>query len=385
MVGGQIGLTLGAVNQHGINGFAGLELDISGEGSAAHADDALLLDNLHNLVGGQLLQGLAGHDGLVKLVLFIILDDHAQHAGPLIGMGVGSNLHHRAADAGMDGSADKASLLTDDLTHLDMVTRLDNGGGGSADVHGKGNHHGVGFGELHQRQMLGKFLVLHGMNAAVEALIALGASFGNISLDFFHIDLGVVPELNLLIQELLGTTLFGKTLIDFRPGAVLLGVDFALAILGTAALTVHQALGAVHNGADAAGDVQIALGASAAGLLGQRHAMMTGVVQGVGCGKGRNGSKIRYRLHAQAAGDDHYILGSLGNQRSQLLLGLHLVAQEADLGSTGNGFAQRGGKGCHLLNLRLLHGVELFEALVARYQEQVVLPGQQRSKLLARL
>ena len=89
MVGGQVRLALGAVDQNRVDGLAGLQLDIGGERRAAHAHDALLLDDLNDLVGRQLLKRLVGDDGLVERILAVVLDDDAQDAGALVGMGMG--------------------------------------------------------------------------------------------------------------------------------------------------------------------------------------------------------------------------------------------------------------------------------------------------------
>ena len=105
-------------------------------------------------------------------------------------------------------------------------------------MHGQGQDDGIGLGEFLQSQMLGKFLVLGGMDAAVEALVPLGPGLGHIGLDGFHIIDGVIPKLDGLIQEFLGSALLFQALVNLLPGAVLLGVDFAFAVLGAAALDV---------------------------------------------------------------------------------------------------------------------------------------------------
>ena len=381
MVGSQVGLALGAVDQHGIDGLAGLQLDIGGEGSAAHAHDALLLDDLNDLIGGQLFQGLVGLHGLVQGVLAVVLDDNAQDTGALVGVGMRLHGHNGAADGAMDRSADESGLLADELANLYGVTGLDHRIGGSADVHSQGNDHRVGLGELLKGQMLGVFLILGGMDAAVEALVALCPGLGHIGLDGVYIDLGVIPKLDALGQEFLRPSLLLQALIDLLPGAVLLGVDFALAVFGTAALAVNQALGAVYNGADAAGDVQIALGAGAAGLLGQGHAMVTYIIERIGRGEDRQRFHLCHGLHAQAAGNHHHILRPLGNEAGQLLLRLHLVAEEIQLGRAGDVLALDLSEGGKFTALRLFGCVELFEALVAGHYEEVVLPREQAFQL----
>ena len=385
MVGGQVRLALGAVDQHGVNGLAGLQLYVGGERRAAHAHDALLLDDLNDLVGGQLFQRLVGDDGLVERILAVVLDDDTQDAGAFVGMGMGFHRDDRAADAGMHGGADEARLLADELTHLHGVAGLNHRVRRCANVHGQGDDNGVGFGELLKRQMLRELLILRGMDAAVEALVPLGTRLGDVSLDLVHIGHGVIPQLDGLIQEFLGATLLFQTLVNLFPCAVLLGVNLALAVLRAAALAVDQALGAVHDGADAAGDVQIALGAGAAGLLRQGHAMMAGVIEGIGCRKHGNGFHIRHGLHAQAAGNDHHVLGAFGYNAGKFLLGLNLIAQKVHPRRAGNVLPLLLGNGRETGALRLFGRVELLEALVAGDNKEVILPRKQAFQLFLAL
>ena len=233
--------------------------------------------------------------------------------------------------------------------------------------------------------MLGVLLVFRRMDTAVEALIPLSTGLGHIGLDLIHIGHGVVPQLNGLIQKFPGSSLLFQALVNLFPGAVLLGVNFAFAVLGAAALAVDQALGAVHNGADAAGDVQIALGAGAAGLLGQGHAVVTDVVQRIGCRKDGNGFQIRHGLHAQTAGNDHHVLGALRHDARQLLFGLNLVAEKIHLDGSGDVLALSLRNGGKAFALRLFGCVKLLEALVAANHEEVVLPRQQAFQLFLAL
>ena len=372
MVGSQVGLALGTVDKYSVNGLSGLQFDIGGEGGAAHTNDTLFLDDLNDLVRGQLFQRLIGHHGFMKRVLAVIFDDHTHYTGPLIGMGMGFHCNDRAADTGMHRSADKSCLLADKLTNFHGIARLNHGIRRGANVHRQRDDHGVRLGEFLQRQMLGVLLVLCRMDTAVEALVTLGAGLGHISLDLIHIGHGVVPQLNGLIQKLPGSPLLFQTLVNLFPGTVLFGIDFAFAVLSTAALTVDQTLGAVHNGTDAAGDVQITLGTGAAGFLGQGHAVMTDVVQGIRCRKDGNGCQIRHSLHAQTARNDHHILGSFRHNTSQLLFGLDLVAQEVYLCGSGNVLSLRLRNGSKVTAFRLFGCVELLVALVAGNHKEVV-------------
>lgn len=99
--------------------------------------------------------------------------------------------------------------------------------------------------------MLGVALVFGRMDAAVEAFVPSGTRFGDIRLDFFDLHCGIIAQLHGLVQKFLGTTLLFQPLIDFLPRTVLFGIDLALAVLRAAALTVDEALGAVHDGTDA--------------------------------------------------------------------------------------------------------------------------------------
>ena len=385
VVGGQIRLALRAVDENGVDGLAGLQLDIGGEGCAAHADDALFLDDLNDLVCGELLERLVGNDGRIERVFAIIFDDDAHDAGALVRMRMRLDGDNRAADARVNGSADEARLLADELADVHMIAGVDDGVGRCADVHRQGNDDGVGLRELLERQMLGVVLVLGGMNAAVEAFIAFCARFCDVSLDLLHAGDGIVAQLDGLVEEFFCPPLFFQALIDLLPRTVLFGIDLALAVLCTAALAVDKALRAVHDGTDAAGRVEVALGARTAGLLRQRHAMVADVVQGIGRGKRGDGFQVGDCLHAEAAGNDHNVLGPFGNDAGQLLFGLDLVAQEVYLDRSGEVLALRLRDLGKAAAIRLVGGVERFEALVARNDKEVILPGQHGCKLFLAL
>ena len=321
----------------------------------------------------------------MERVLAIVFDDDAQDAGALVRMRVRLDGHDRTADAGVNGRADKARLLADELADLHIVAGVHNRICGRADVHGERQDDGIGLRELLERQMLGIILVLGGMHAAVEALKASGSGFGDVGLDLVDASHGVVTQLNRLMEEFLCPALLFKPLIDLLPSAVFFGIDLALAVFRAAALPVDKTLRAVHDGTDAARRVQIALGACAAGFLRQRHAMMADIIQRIGCGKRGNRSKIGHRLHAQSAGNDNNIFRSLGDKTCKRLFGLDLVAQEVYLDRTGDVLALRLSDGGKAAAIRLLRGFELFEALVAGDDEEIVLPRQHAFKLLLAL
>ena len=230
--------------------------------------------------------------------------------------------------------------------------------------------------------MLGIILVLGGMHAAVEALKASGSGFGDVGLDLVDASHGVVTQLNRLMEEFLRPALLFESLIDLLPSAVFFGIDLALAVFRAAALPVDKTLRAVHDGTDAARRVQIALGAGAAGLLRERHAMMADIIQRIGCGKRGNRSKIGHRLHAQSAGNDNNVFRSLGDKACKRFFGLDLVAQEVYLDRTGDVLALLLGNGRKAVALRLFGRVELLEALVAGDNKEVILPGKQAFQLI---
>ena len=113
--------------------------------------------------------------------------------------------------------------------------------------------------------------------------------------------------------------------------------------------------------------------------------MMADIIQRIGCGKRGNRSKIGHRLHAQSAGNDNNVFRSLGDKACKRLFGLDLVAQEVYLDRTGDVLALRLSDGGKAAAIRLLRGFELFEALVAGDDEEIVLPRQHAFKLFLAL
>ena len=224
--------------------------------------------------------------------------------------------------------------------------------------------------------MFGGLLTLYGVNAAVPAFKTLLADSLDIVVDGLEVDLGPVADLDGQGGQLTQTALGGQTLLDLFPCAVLVGINFALAVLGAAALAVDQALGAVNDGADAAGGGQVALGAGVAALGGQGHAVMAGVVQGVAGGEDRLVSQLCHSLDAQAAGDHKDIFGAFGDQVLQSLGSLGLVAQEIHLCGAGDSLAVFSGNLHKCVAIRLVVGFKFLETLVASNDEQVVGAGE---------
>ena len=249
-------------------------------------------------------------------------------------------------------------------------------------MHGQRDHHGLRLGEADQSDVLSGFLTLDRMDAAVVAVEAALADLLDVLIDDLEVDLGVVTQLDGLGSQFAQTALSCQLLLDLLPGAVLVGADFALAVLGAAALAVEQALGAVNDGADAAGDVQVALSAGLASLLGQGHAVVTGVIQGITGGKDGHVSHFSHSLNTQTAGDDHDVLGTLGDQILHLLEGLSLVAQEINAGRACHILAVFSGKSLECIAIRFLESFKSLETLVASHHEQVVRSGQDLRQLI---
>ena len=384
MVRGQKRLALAGVDEHGVNGLAGLELYVSREARAAHADDAGVLDDLDDVVRGEPRQVALGLDGLGDGILPVVFDDHC-HGGDALDR-MQPRLHRRdgAADGGVDRGADEARGLADDLAHLHIIAHLDHRVGRGADVLGHGDHDLVRLRETGQGDVLGKLLALCRVDAAVITVKTAFADGLNIVVDDLEVDLVVIAELDWLVLELLQAALGGEALVDLLPGAVLVGADLALAVLRAAALAVDQALGAVHDGADAAGEVQIALGAGVAGLLRQRHAVVARVVQGIGRGDHGEIDAVRHGLDAEAAGDHDDVLRALGDavELCQLALGLGLVAEEIELDAGRDGLPALRGDAQEFLTIRLIDRFKLLETLVAGDDKEVVLALELRRKLV---
>ena len=143
---------------------------MGGEARAAHAGDARLPDDVHDLLGGEglVIVGMRGQLG-GKGVLPVVVDDHG-HDLAAAGMRPGLHRRHRAGDAGMDGGA-QARGLGDLLSRRHLIPLLHDGLAGGAHMHGHGEHH---LGRRHrdgdQGLPLGGGLVLGGMDPAEERM-----------------------------------------------------------------------------------------------------------------------------------------------------------------------------------------------------------------------
>ena len=143
VVGGQIGLALGGVDDQGVHPAHRLaQAQVGGAGAAPHAGDPRPADPVQGLV--------PVHPGPVHRlrqigtggVLPVVVDDDGVPASAP-GMGSGLDGAHPAGDAGVD--IDAAALrLSDDLTHRHRVPGPDNRDRSAAAAHGKGNDHLLG-------------------------------------------------------------------------------------------------------------------------------------------------------------------------------------------------------------------------------------------------
>ena len=170
VVGGDVGLALGAVDEDGVHlAHRAGELDVGGEARAAHTGDTGLLDDVDDLLGSEGIHIVTVLDGLTGGVLEIVLDDHGHHLAAA-GMGPGLHGHDLAGDAGVNGSAETGDLA-DLLAHLHLVPHSHDGLAGSAHVHGHGDHHlSRSFLQRDDGLALRRLLVLGGVDAAIKLM-----------------------------------------------------------------------------------------------------------------------------------------------------------------------------------------------------------------------
>ena len=167
-VGGEIGFALGTVQDEE---FAALvrrrgELDDGGEARAAHAADAGVVDARAQVFNGGRLPVQRGKGGGVFLRLVGFKDYAVRHAArrPQALF----DALDRAARRRVDGHRDEAVTLADELAAQDVVARLDEAFGGRAEMLAHGNGEGLGNGQLFDRLAGGQFLVVVGVDPAME-------------------------------------------------------------------------------------------------------------------------------------------------------------------------------------------------------------------------
>ena len=153
---------------------------MGGEGGAAHADDAGVLDDLHHLLDAEGVRVCGGLDFLAEGILEVVFDDHGHHVAAHV---VGTGLHglHLAGNAGMDGGSQSAGLA-DLLAHLHQVAGFHQRGAGCAKVHRHGDDHLSRGRQLLDGLFIGRGFHVIGMNAAKERLCHC------LHLNFFSID-----------------------------------------------------------------------------------------------------------------------------------------------------------------------------------------------------
>ena len=160
-------LALARVDDDGVHlADAAGELDIGGEGRAAHAHDAALADNADQLLRAEGVYRFlgAGPDVLTQGIQVVILDHHTHHGGAA---GVGAHFH--SLDRTGDGSVDRHAqslIITDLLTHGHRVALLHEGVAGGADMLGHGDHYNIRLRENLSLLVAGIPLIFFGMNPA---------------------------------------------------------------------------------------------------------------------------------------------------------------------------------------------------------------------------
>ena len=119
------------------------ELDVGGEGRAAHTDDAGLVNDIHQLLRRQRIHFLlgAGLNRLAQSIQMVIFDHNAQHRAAV---GVGPHLHrfHLAGNGSVDRNA-QALIVADLLALGHQITLGDQRLTGRADMLRHRDHNDV--------------------------------------------------------------------------------------------------------------------------------------------------------------------------------------------------------------------------------------------------
>ena len=129
-VAGQPDFTLGSVDEQGVHGLLGLQLDIGREACAAQTHQAALT---HGCQEAGLVGDLGCLHGRVHGLLAIGLDDN-RVAHPAIGETEGFHSGHGTRNTGVDICRDKTACLTDLGANEHFVALFDQGFRRSADV-----------------------------------------------------------------------------------------------------------------------------------------------------------------------------------------------------------------------------------------------------------
>ena len=126
VIGGDVGFALTRVDDGGIHlADAAGELDVGGEGCAAHTHDAGLVDDIHQLLRGQGIHFLlgAGLHRLAQSIQMVIFDDHAEHGAAV---GVGPHLHRLDLAGNGSVNGNTQALIVTDLLSLGHQIALGN-------------------------------------------------------------------------------------------------------------------------------------------------------------------------------------------------------------------------------------------------------------------
>ena len=170
VVAGDVGLALGGVDDDVVHlAQRGRDLHMGGEGSAALADDACVLDDLYQLLTRQVFGVSRGLDVFADGVLEIVLDHHGHH-GAAHGIGAGFHCLDRTGYAGVDRCGYKSAGFADPLSDFYLVAHCNNGFTRRTDVHRHGDDHLSRSFQLFDGLFIGRGLHVIGMNAAKESL-----------------------------------------------------------------------------------------------------------------------------------------------------------------------------------------------------------------------
>ena len=242
-----------------------------------------------------------------------------------------------SADGSVDIGADRALCFADFLAHINIVTCLYQGKGRGADVLGEGDHDLGGGREIQQRKMLAAFFAGRRVNAAKFAFVF--ANGAHMSADALETGFGIVADLHGGRTELIQSALLCKTLFNFFPGTVLLGILFALSVFGSAALSIQKTFGAIHYGTDTAGEIQVAFTAATAFQFAESHAVVAFFANGIGSGKNGDIRDRSHCLNTEAAGGYQKFFCSFGQKSGKNFLCALSAAKEICLRTFKGGFA----------------------------------------------
>ena len=139
---------------------------MGGEHGAAHADDAGLVDDVDDVLGGQVVGGFPRRDIRAQGFQIIVADDDGRHHRTAH-MGPRLNGDDLAGDGGMNGTTE-SGVVADLLTDGDLVPLFDQGLTGRTDVLGHGDHDRFRRGEGLGCSFTGKGFHIIGVDTAEE-------------------------------------------------------------------------------------------------------------------------------------------------------------------------------------------------------------------------